>query len=123
MRPAKLDPEQALLACLRHPLRKELLSLCVKEEGKLSPKELADFTKRHLSGVSYHVRELAKYGAVELVAERSVRGSVEHFYKATALVDEVPWGRSALGLQPEPTRGNEAETRDPTTDEEAARPS
>lgn len=115
------DAEQALLVCLRHPLRKRLLRLYVEEKGPLSPRELADCTKRHLSGVSYHVRELAKYGAVELVDERPRRGAVEHFYAATALVDEVPWGRAALGLQLEP-RGNETNTRDPTSDEEATRP-
>lgn len=121
-RAAGRDAEQALLVCLRHPLRKLLLSLYVKEGGKLSPKEVADFTKRRLSSVGYHVRELAKYGAVELVEERPRRGAVEHFYEATALVDEVPWGRAALGLQPAP-RGNETETRDPISDKEAARPS
>lgn len=89
-----------------------MLSLYVKEEGKLSPKELTALTKRHLSEVSYHVRELAKYGAVELVDERPRRGAVEHFYEATALVDEVPWGRSVLGLQPEP-RGNDTNDADP----------
>lgn len=122
MRAESPDTEQALLACLRHPLRKLLLRLYVEEGEKLSPKELADFTKRHLSGVGYHVRKLAEYGAVELVVERSVRGAVEHFYKATALVDEVPWGRAALGLSPEP-RGNETDARDPTSDQDAARPS
>jgi len=106
------DAEQALLVCLRHPLRKLLLSLYVKEGGKLSPKELADFTKRRLSSVGYHVRELAKYGAVELVDAQPRRGAVEHFYKATALVDEVPWARTALGLQPEPS-GNDTNDTDP----------
>ncbi|MGN6256038.1 MAG: helix-turn-helix domain-containing protein [Solirubrobacterales bacterium] len=122
MRKKSPDAEQALLACLRHPLRKRLLRLYVEEGGRLSPKELADFTKRHLSSVSYHVRKLAECGAVELVDTRPRRGAVEHFYKATALVDEVPWGRTALGLQPE-QRGKETEPRDPTNDEEATPPS
>ncbi len=71
------------------------------EEGRLSPKQLSDFTKKHLSLVGYHVRELAKHGAVELVGTRPRRGAVEHFYKATPLVDEVAWGRAALGLESE----------------------
>jgi len=45
-----------------------------------------------------HVRVLRDQGAVELVRERPSRGAVEHFYKATALVEKVPWARSALGL-------------------------
>jgi len=92
------DPEQALLACLRHPLRKQLLRLYVEEDGMLSPKELSVFTKRHVSNVGYHVRVLAEYGAVELVETRPRRGSVEHFYRTASLVDDVPWGRAALGL-------------------------
>jgi predicted ArsR family transcriptional regulator len=94
------DSEQALLFLLRHPLRRELLKLYVKEDGSLSPKQLSDFTRTHLSLVGYHVRELAKHGAVELVATRPRRGSVEHFYEATALIEQVPWARPALGLPP-----------------------
>jgi len=98
--PAKQrDPEAALLHVLGHPLRKRLLRLYVEERGMLSPKELADFTKKHLSNVAYHVRVMAEHGAVEIVAEQQRRGSVEHFYEATGLVDEVPWGRAALGVQ------------------------
>jgi DNA-binding transcriptional ArsR family regulator len=92
------DAEQALLYLLRHPLRRELLRLYVKEAEKLSPKQLSDFTKKHLSLVGYHVRELAKHGAVKLVGTEPRRGSIEHFYRATSLVDEVSWGRAALGL-------------------------
>lgn len=99
--PAKIkDPDQALLFLLRHPLRRELLRLYVRESGSLSPKQLSDFTKKHLSLVSFHVRELAKHGAVELIETRPRRGSVEHFYEATDLIDAVPWARAALGLPP-----------------------
>lgn len=92
------DSEQALIFCLRHPLRRELLRLYAKENGSLSPKELADFTKQPLVNVSLHVRVLRDKGAVELVDTRQRRGAVEHFYKATSLVDEVPWARAVLGL-------------------------
>jgi DNA-binding transcriptional ArsR family regulator len=90
--------EGALLFVLQHPLRRRLLRLYVEEEGMLSPKDLADFTKQHLSKVGYHVRVLAEKGAVEIVAEQQRRGAVEHFYEATNLVDQVPWGRAALGI-------------------------
>ena len=92
------DP--ALLFLLRHPLRRRLWRLYVEEGEELSPKELADYTKQSLANVAFHVRALRDYGAVELVGERPARGAVEHFYAATALVDEVPWARPALGLPP-----------------------
>lgn len=93
-----LSPEEALLVCLQHPLRRELLKLCVEAGEMRSPKELTLATNGHISNVGYHVRVLTEQGAVELVAEEPRRGSVEHFYEPTALVDEVPWGRAALGL-------------------------
>lgn len=98
-KPKPTTPEDKLLQVLAHPLRKRLLRLYVQEDGMLSPKELSDFTKKHVSNVGYHVRVLVDYGAVEIVAEQKRRGSVEHFYEATPLVDEVPWGRAALGLE------------------------
>lgn len=93
-----LSPEEVLLSILQHPLRRELLKLYVEAEEMRSPKELTLPTNGHLSNVGYHVRVLAEKGAVELVAEEARRGSVEHFYEPTALVDEVPWGRAALRL-------------------------
>jgi len=93
------DPGDALIFLLRHPLRKRLLLLYVREGGMLSPKELSDYTKEPLVDVSLHVRVLRDHGAVKLVRERPRRGAVEHFYRVTGLVDEVPWGRDALGLR------------------------
>lgn len=93
-----IGPEEVLLFLLQHPLRKRLLRLYVKAEGMLSPKELTLPVNKPVSTVGYHVRVLAELGAVELVAEQQRRGAVEHFYEATSLVDEVPWGRAALGL-------------------------
>lgn len=97
--PAKFsDPSDRLVFLLRHPLRKQLLVLYVKEGGAPSPKELADYTKEPLANVSLHVRVLRDHGAVALAKTREARGAVEHFYEATSFVDEVPWGRAALGL-------------------------
>jgi len=102
----KLDPQQALLKALGHPVRKELLTLCLEADEPKSPKGLALEThqgkgsfEKHLSNVSYHVRTLAEYGALELVETRPRRGSVEHLYRAASLVEDVPWGRAALGLE------------------------
>lgn len=90
--------EEALLFLLRHPLRRRLLRLCVEAKEKRSPKELTIPVNRDLSVVGYHVRVLAEHGAVKLVETKPRRGAVEHFYEAASLVDEVPWGRAALGL-------------------------
>jgi DNA-binding transcriptional ArsR family regulator len=90
--------EEVLMFLLQHPLRKQLLRLCVEAEEMRSPKELTVPVNRDISIVGYHVRVLAEHGAVELVAEQPRRGAVEHFYEATDLVDGVPWGRAVLGL-------------------------
>lgn len=101
----KPDPQQALLRALGHPMRKALLKLCLEAGERRSPKELALATYKgkrsfqaHLSNVSYHVRVLAEVGLLAVAGEESRRGSVVHFYKATSLIDDVPWGRAALGL-------------------------
>ncbi len=93
------DAEESLLFLLQDPLRRRLLGLYVEEKRMRSPKELTVAVNRDVSNVGYHVRVLADHGAVELVETRPRRGSVEHFYRATGLVDEVPWGRAALGLE------------------------
>jgi DNA-binding transcriptional ArsR family regulator len=93
--------ERKMIFLLQHPLRKRLLGLYIESREPLSPKELADYTKEPLVNVALHVRVLRDHGAVELVTTREARGAVEHFYKATPLVDEVPWARAALGLRGE----------------------
>lgn len=95
---APAEPAQALIKALNHPLRKELLRRCLEATAPLGPKELAALAGKPIPGVSYHVRVLARLGAIEVVEEEKRRGSVAHFYEATSLVDEVPWGRAALGL-------------------------
>jgi len=91
--------EGRMLFLLQHPLRRRLLGLYVEATEPLSPKELADYTKSPLDNVASHVRVLAKHRAVELVEVRPARGAVEHFYKSTSLVDQVPWARALLGLK------------------------
>jgi DNA-binding transcriptional ArsR family regulator len=95
---AGIDAEQALIFLLQNPLRKRLLRLYVEAKEMHSPKQLTVPVNKTVTLVGYHVRVLAEHGAVEIVAEQPRRGAVEHFYEATPLVDEVPWGRAALGL-------------------------
>ncbi len=98
----KVDAAHALLEALRHPLRRKLLRLCVEAKEELSPKELALLADRPvLSNVAYHVRTLAKNGALELVRTAPVRGAVEHFYRPTKLVRETPWVLAAIDRSPD----------------------
>lgn len=96
---AKRDKKQALLDALRHPLRRSLLRRYLESIEKLSPRELADLEKESLSLVSYHVRELVRLGALELVDTKQVRGSLQHFYLPTSGVKRSPLIRTALGMR------------------------
>jgi DNA-binding transcriptional ArsR family regulator len=84
-----------LLVALRHPLRREILREMADEKA-ISPRQISAALHRPLSNVSYHVRVLADCEALRLVGTRPVRGSTQHFYRATV---EPEWARSALGLE------------------------
>lgn len=71
--------DQRLVKALGHPLRAQVLSIL--NERTASPVELSKMLGERLTNVSYHVRQLQKYGCIELVEERPVRGANEHFYR------------------------------------------
>jgi DNA-binding transcriptional ArsR family regulator len=73
------------VTAMNHPLRVHLLATLRDREA--SPSELAKELGEDLGVVNYHARKLEKLGMVEIVRERPVRGSTEHFYKATTR----PW--------------------------------
>jgi DNA-binding transcriptional ArsR family regulator len=83
-----------LLVALRHPLRRDILRRMASEK-EISPREIAAALRQPLSNVSYHVRVLAECSAISLVKTKPVRGSMQHFYRATV---EAPWARHVLGL-------------------------
>lgn len=66
---------------MSHPLRYQLLTHLNDREW--SPTELADYLAEGLSQVSYHVKVLLEYGLIELTRTEPVRGSTQHFYRAT----------------------------------------
>lgn len=72
--------EITLGAVVAHPLRSQCLTRLA--ERTASPAELAEELGENLGNVSYHVRKLWRAGAVEIVAEKPVRGAMEHFYRA-----------------------------------------
>lgn len=88
----------AFVSALNHPTRRALLKLYLEKDEPLSPKELADYTGENLSTISYHVRVLADKYAIELAEEEPVRGSVAHFYRASALAKRTGWLRESLDL-------------------------
>jgi DNA-binding transcriptional ArsR family regulator len=92
--PAASDPvTDDLFVAMAHPLRRRILRRMVDGGGDISPRELADSLDQPLSRLSYHVKILAKCGAVELVGTQPVRGSTQHFYRA---VVEARWALMAL---------------------------
>lgn len=83
--------DEELAKAIGHPVR--ALILAEANDRVMSPSQ---FARRHdfdLSGVSYHFRELEKYGCLEEVATVPVRGANQHFFKATrgALFDGKAW--------------------------------
>lgn len=74
--------DQRLVKALGHPLRARVLSIL--NERTASPVELSKMLGERLTNVSYHVRQLQKYGCIELVEERPVRGANEHFYRGVS---------------------------------------
>jgi DNA-binding transcriptional ArsR family regulator len=72
--------DSTLGAIVAHPLRTRCLTIL--SDRTASPNELAKELGEEVGNVSYHVKQLLKMEAIELVRERPVRGAVEHFYRA-----------------------------------------
>jgi len=75
-----IDPGDALLKGLIHPVRAQALTILTSRIA--SPREIADRLDHPVGNVSYHVRVLEELGLVEIVEEEAVRGSVAHYFKA-----------------------------------------
>lgn len=80
--PRTLDRHKALA----HPLRRQILSYLV-DHSCGSPSQMFKEIDAELSDISYHCKQLVKYGAAELAEERQTRrGSPEHIYIPTVRV-------------------------------------
>ena len=84
-RDRRLGQPTDFVTAINHPLRVKILATLATREA--SPSELAKEFDEDLGVVNYHARKLEKLGMVEVVRERPVRGSTEHFYKSTTR----PW--------------------------------
>ena len=68
----------------------------MEAEEPISPRQISIRLEHPLSNVSYHVRVLADCSAIALVFTEPVRGSMQHFYRASV---EAPWARQMLELE------------------------
>ncbi|MGN6587525.1 MAG: methyltransferase domain-containing protein [Solirubrobacterales bacterium] len=91
----KRDDHRGLQEALRHPLRRELLKLVV-ERGELSPIRAAREVEKPVSTVSYHLRELAKEGAVALEEAGPEEGALEQVYAPAEEIQGVAPVREAI---------------------------
>lgn len=91
--------DERVARAMAHPLRVQILAEVNKRA--MSPSEFAKQFDEKLPNVSYHFRALQKLECIEEVETRPVRGSVEHFYKATkrALFDGKPWNELPQSLK------------------------
>jgi len=91
--------DHRLLKALGHPLRQRILR--VLSDRVASPVELSRELEEPLGNVSYHVKMLEELEAVELVRTAPVRGTLEHFYRATRRVelDDAHWAQLPLSVR------------------------
>ena len=81
----------AILRATAHADRLAVLEL-FDGSGGISPARAAGLLELPIGNVSYHVRQLSKFGLIENTHTRPVRGAVEHFYSLTVL------GRTAVAM-------------------------
>jgi DNA-binding transcriptional ArsR family regulator len=79
------------LKAMSQPVRREVLRSLV--EGDASPSEIGRRLDLPTPNIAHHVKQLVKLECAVLVAEKKVRGSIQHIYRATvpALVSTDEW--------------------------------
>ena len=93
----ELDEQLALVISSDHTVK----VLTVLFEREASPKEIAVRLGLKVPTVSHHVKKLLRMGVIELVAEREVRGAIQHIYRAVLrpLVSTEEWGKLDVGVR------------------------
>jgi DNA-binding transcriptional ArsR family regulator len=86
--------DQNVIKGLAHPLRVQILGIL--EQRAASPNELSQELGAPLGNVSYHTRELLRFGLVKLVKKTPRRGAIEHYYKAVKQpqITEAGWAKT-----------------------------
>jgi DNA-binding MarR family transcriptional regulator len=68
-----------------HPLRLRIMERAAADPGaRFSPVELAGEFGAPLGNVSYHTRALLAQGLIVRAGTKTVRGAVQHYYRAGA---------------------------------------
>ena len=85
--------ETRMMKALSHPLRWRILEALAA--GPASPSMIATELGEPLGNVSYHVKILLQYDAIELVETRPVRGALEHVYRAIErpFLNDAQWAK------------------------------
>jgi DNA-binding transcriptional ArsR family regulator len=92
------DPER--LRSVLNKLSWKILQLLSEKE--MYPMEVARKLEVHEQKVYYHIRKLAKAGAIKVVREEETKGAVAKYYKATfpAMGVELPFGYQKINSFP-----------------------
>jgi len=92
------DPER--LRSVLNKLSWKILQLLSEKE--MYPMEVAKKLKVHEQKVYYHIRKLAKAGAIKVVREEEKKGAVAKYYKAAfpAIGVELPFGYQKINRFP-----------------------
>ena len=93
MKPYADITDTETVKALSHPLRVQILRLLEEKDG--SPVELAKALGLPVNRVSYHVRQLSRFGLIKLVKKTPRRGAVEHHYRLEARprISDQAWGQ------------------------------
>lgn len=92
----KASAEEALAKVFSHPIRVRVWHRI--NQSPTSPNRIAAEFGEPLGNIAYHVRELEKYGCIELVHTKQRRGATEHYYRALSrtLIDTETWAKLPL---------------------------
>lgn len=92
----KASAEEALAKVFSHPIRVTVWHRL--NQSPASPNRIAMDLDEPLGNIAYHVRELEKYGCIELVDTKQRRGATEHYYRAISrpFIDSEEWARLTL---------------------------
>lgn len=77
--------EDAVHYSIAHRIRAEILAIL--NEGIHTPDDLSKMIGEPLSKTGHHIKELLEDGSIELACIKSVRNTLQHFYRAV----EVPF--------------------------------
>jgi DNA-binding transcriptional ArsR family regulator len=91
--------DSRLFKALAHPIRVHILAAANIEP--ISPSGFARLSDESLGKIAHHFKALVAVDALELVKTRPVRGSTEHFYKATkrAIFTKAQWQTLPASIQ------------------------